>query len=411
MPQNRLLKAPVCFSDVAACFSEEEWKLLHEWQNELYSNVMKEVHQALTSLGPLIATSVFSLRANENEEVFPKDNQNLSRRHSGNLSTKHESNLPIVSFVIKEEGETEYIEHQDSETKDSISIHAGFNVCSTDSEASDGGHATAEVEEISTYIMSDDGSMQRKKGIAHLFKCDDNLKRRRPSAGKIKAKVAKRFVKRIPSTSNDWLVNDQEVRDQSKQEDIVFHYPAHSMFDPKIPNLQKSNESEEYQSVMRNANFVPSESNPEQSWRPYACSENQHGIWRGESNIEDQSTQPSKEHGSYIGQEESISAMPKHPWHERAHTRDRPYNCVICGKSFHHKQVFIRHQKIHTGERPYECTVCGKRFRLKEVLMQHQNTHTGERPFQCSLCGKSFSRKGTLVRHQRIHLKEGLALE
>ncbi|XP_069090518.1 zinc finger protein 544-like isoform X4 [Pleurodeles waltl] len=62
-------KAPVTFRDVAAYFSQEEWKLLHEWQKELYKNIMNDIQQALISLGPLVAASVFSLRSKEKEDV------------------------------------------------------------------------------------------------------------------------------------------------------------------------------------------------------------------------------------------------------------------------------------------------------------------------------------------------------
>ncbi|KAJ1139745.1 hypothetical protein NDU88_006112 [Pleurodeles waltl] len=68
--RRRSDQAPVTFCDVVACFSEEEWTLLHHWQKELYNNVMKEINQALSSLGPLIATSVFSLRPKEKEDEW-----------------------------------------------------------------------------------------------------------------------------------------------------------------------------------------------------------------------------------------------------------------------------------------------------------------------------------------------------
>ncbi|XP_069463732.1 zinc finger protein 282-like isoform X3 [Ambystoma mexicanum] len=69
MSQQISDKAPVTFQDVAAYFSEEEWKLLHDWQRELYKNVMKEIHQALLSLGPVIATSIFSLSVKEKQDL------------------------------------------------------------------------------------------------------------------------------------------------------------------------------------------------------------------------------------------------------------------------------------------------------------------------------------------------------
>ncbi|XP_069473319.1 uncharacterized protein [Ambystoma mexicanum] len=58
----------VTFHDAPVFFSEEEWEALKEWQKELYHNVMKEVHQALLSLGPLIFTTVCSLRIKEKQD-------------------------------------------------------------------------------------------------------------------------------------------------------------------------------------------------------------------------------------------------------------------------------------------------------------------------------------------------------
>ncbi|XP_069499024.1 uncharacterized protein [Ambystoma mexicanum] len=73
--------AHVAFQDAAVYFSEEEWKLLQDWQKELYRNVMNEIHQALISLGPLIATTICSLRAKEKEELYQLDSQHPNGRH------------------------------------------------------------------------------------------------------------------------------------------------------------------------------------------------------------------------------------------------------------------------------------------------------------------------------------------
>ncbi|XP_069507824.1 RB-associated KRAB zinc finger protein-like isoform X2 [Ambystoma mexicanum] len=70
------------FRDAAACFSDEEWNLLRDWQKDLYRNVMKEIHQALISLGPLIATTVSSLRAKEKQELCPVGRSDSRRRES-----------------------------------------------------------------------------------------------------------------------------------------------------------------------------------------------------------------------------------------------------------------------------------------------------------------------------------------
>ncbi|XP_069506448.1 zinc finger protein 777-like isoform X2 [Ambystoma mexicanum] len=77
-------KAPQPCHDFARHFSKEDWKLFRVWQAELYEMVMKEILQALTSLGPLIATSVFSLKPKERDEASPVDHQEPKKRGCGN---------------------------------------------------------------------------------------------------------------------------------------------------------------------------------------------------------------------------------------------------------------------------------------------------------------------------------------
>ncbi|XP_069058934.1 zinc finger protein 282-like isoform X4 [Pleurodeles waltl] len=98
-------KMLLTFQDVVACFSQKEWELLHKWQNDLYENVMKEINQVLMALGPVIASSVFSLRGKQMEDLCSVDDEDSDRRHSDNHSQGKPSaaSRPTESFTADNE--------------------------------------------------------------------------------------------------------------------------------------------------------------------------------------------------------------------------------------------------------------------------------------------------------------------
>ncbi|KAJ1107707.1 hypothetical protein NDU88_005096 [Pleurodeles waltl] len=120
--------APVTFHDVAAYFSDEEWMLLYNWQNELYANVMKEINQALTSLGPVIAASVFSLRAKDKKCLYSVDDSDSERRGDVRHSPTQETTVAVTSAIIKEEDEVYSMEYQHSRQTQNISCLTAFPV-------------------------------------------------------------------------------------------------------------------------------------------------------------------------------------------------------------------------------------------------------------------------------------------
>ncbi|KAJ1112230.1 hypothetical protein NDU88_000498 [Pleurodeles waltl] len=111
---------PLTFQDVVACFSQQEWELLHTWQKDLYANLMKEIHQVLMTLGPVIATSVFSLGVKEKQDLCSSNDESADRQHSEDHSPRMAGISSPVSSNVKNEAGTCSVDHRDSEMKGHI---------------------------------------------------------------------------------------------------------------------------------------------------------------------------------------------------------------------------------------------------------------------------------------------------
>ncbi|XP_069091251.1 neurotrophin receptor-interacting factor homolog isoform X2 [Pleurodeles waltl] len=373
--------APVTFHDVAACFSVQEWNLLHEWQQELYNNVMKEIHQALTAMGPLIAASVFSLTAKGKEELCSLDHVECERRQNtyqspGLSSTfvdscsKREAKsteclmdnqtresstdieqvvvTSVVSLPVKQEDDVGPLEHQQPKGTESFILPTGEPVSA--SVFSVNLKTTDFQEEIANRgRIKDNASINRIREEEHFGKCTEQNQPQKDLLQINKTvKVFQRSKKEIKGRIQVFSRISQNLeKEKITQSDLHISNPSHSI----------SNQS--YITVGVKDRF----SNCDTSQR-------------------------------------YLNNLPNQPDMEQKRTR---YYCNQCPKSFSAKKSVIRHQRTHTGEKPFQCTECEKSFIQNGDLIRHQRSHSGERPYQCTECGKWFSLKGNLRNHQKMH--------
>ncbi|XP_069090528.1 zinc finger protein 25-like isoform X2 [Pleurodeles waltl] len=413
-------KVPVTFRDVAACFSEQEWKVLHEWQKELYSHVMMQVHQVLTSLGYVIVNPTTLLRIYKGEEVDVRDALDPVGKAGANgpTSSCHLSISPDIILRIKQEEELFCSEPQFFDEKgfnnksskgemiansdllfkikreESLYLSDSQDLSENESKAHHGAVIIKEEEDSCSVgrqgfsgdklvnMSTVDGTLgdrttKRKKEDGYSLKCTEKTSYQH-SPGKTKIKVLQIAESGRYSKCQLWSETKQEqLVEKTTQCASVYNKISSVNLHPGTSTLRKL-ATYESANNLRNTPLPISQQNPQRSGRVYTCTECQKIFYQK---------------GHYTA-------------HRRTHTGERPYQCTECGKKFCQKNNLTRHYRIHTGFRPHQCPECEKSFSRRGTLIIHQRKHTGERPYQCTKCNKTFCQRITLLRHQRTHALE-----
>ncbi|XP_069086024.1 zinc finger protein 19-like isoform X1 [Pleurodeles waltl] len=352
-------KAPVTFQDVAAYFSEEEWKLLHEWQKELYRNVMKDIQQALMSLGPLIAASIFSLRAEDRKCRSPGDHEITGRRFR-TVSPRLpflDGNIPLGS---EEEPRAMYIENLDMESTRNITSPSSDQVIATSV-------VSFQIKEEREHCSIDHPNL-RKREHTDSPAGDDKTKPMQsktlnPGIHAQKTKSCETLLKRVDFE----VVQNPEEGTNSRNQ--LWPQNIHELEVKEIPQLE-SRFSNSTKGNLQHETITGEESSVYDE-----C----------ENNLRNAA------HSTCLSQMDQI------PGH---------YMCTEYDQQFNQEGEFLRLNRAHTDMRPYACTDCDKSFSRKGDLNRHRTIHTGEKPFTCSECHKSFNRKYNLNEHRRIHTEE-----
>ncbi|XP_018608388.2 zinc finger protein 467-like [Scleropages formosus] len=87
---------------------------------------------------------------------------------------------------------------------------------------------------------------------------------------------------------------------------------------------------------------------------------------------------------------------PMKPGPEAQKTKERRYECSVCGKRFQSRSHIKEHHRVHTGERPFPCDRCERSFTTPHNLRRHQGIHIKEDSYRCTLCGVLFCHEHTM---------------
>ncbi|XP_069091064.1 zinc finger protein 583-like isoform X2 [Pleurodeles waltl] len=360
---------PVTFHDAAVHFSAEEWTQLHEWQKELYRKVMKEIHQALISLGPIIAATVFSLQAKENGDLCIVDIQDSERQQCGNPSASAviSTSSPIPFWVTTEENDC----LKGSQDSDRLESSGNLSPDAESQNMYEWNPATLEHHALSGNAKHDDSAHFKESEISrtlHRFK-----------------------MSRMNHTESKVQIKSEQVINKMNES------PQPGTHADQLPHVGTENEKKV---ALRRNQQTP------RGLAPFACTECGK-VFRKHSRL----TCHLRVHFGekpYICMDcgKGFNDNSNFKRHLRIHSGKKPYTCNTCGKDFTQANHLNVHERLHTGEKPHACPICGKLFAHDSSLSKHQLTHTGRKPFQCSVCCKSFRQRGHLNIHLRAHTGE-----
>ncbi|XP_078511940.1 uncharacterized protein LOC144770960 isoform X2 [Lissotriton helveticus] len=447
MTQRPLEEEQVKFRDVSACFSEEEWKTLDQWQKDFYQNVMKEIHQALFLMGYQIVHPDNLLQIYKAKDAYvpvSRDAENTNLPEP--VLSSHPDAIPDVLFRIsyKEGSDCGARQHLDdpgggisssscfpvvtaafSLTKEQeLQLYPMHQQKSQRRENRDRAPTGFPVWERAVSLENEDKSILTSKGFPYAGK----ESHAEPSSGR--TAISDVVSSNIEEENDDCFIEqDCEIIDISASEG------DEGMNSPKEAGESLAfctTEASEKALLMRTRCNMFQNSYEGPGSPPWADNCIEVGEDQGLQFESDAS------HTEYIGEQQEIAKAQTYPnengsecdkWNSQVlngvlcltnkdvshnppeynpqsrrvakRPRVRAFPCLNCEKSFFCRSSLMYHYRTHTGERPHVCPFCTKTYSRSHHLKEHIRLHTGERPHTCPVCQQTFIYKSHFNSHRR----------
>lgn len=383
----------VTFKDVAIYFSEETWHLLEEWQKELYSIAMKEIHGALLALGYTITNPDVLFRIKkEDEPCYQSDERWAGRGRSSGNPTSHPAFYPDI-FLRVDIDEHSGVAGTPNSAKISCNIpNRGYPVISTDKPP-------RRKREDLPYPINHLDPQERRSVLTDSINSNPEdillVKEEEPYSrgnhglerGKMATVHTKDFIaiSKKKEMSNKELTGKRTLRMMpSGKHRESFFWSSDKQISSRQINSKLNHGLKPYKTIID----------------VQCSSEAQNPIFLNQYHINARQSPP-HEIGEILS--DNSIGTPR----QRIRIGPKSFQCEECGKTFAKSLNFSRHQRSHLGDRPLKCTQCGKYFSSACSLFKHQRAHFGEIRYKCTDCEKSFGFLKQLQFHfHQTHIRQ-----